>query len=331
MLLDCDESNACKLHFPSPKWLEPCPVAALRTSRGFSLLPMTHAADGPRLWSVPLARTLAAYKDQMQGVGYTLVSIETDALRDPAIIGVEVDVRVNGVPVLEDGLAAALRPVPHDPAQPLRHSYALESLDFEGAQAGCEAVVLALRPRLADGKTGKPLSATLPYVALRNAPGKQLPFSQGTFAWSAKYVVPAAEWSHEAFITSVSYSTAGGNAAAATARERAVALKKDFDRLGLTHGGRPLVAVIRPSLTLSGHRLADGLTTGVVQASGQVRFTFAPQDANALGDALLAARKDNAAAQRVIDRDKYIDQVAGTRERQSTPTPEGVCSHVKVP
>ena len=267
----------------------------------------------------------------MQGVGYTLVSIETDALRDPAIIGVEVDVRVNGVPVLEDGLAAALQPVPHDPAKPLRHSYALESLDFEGAQAGCEAIVLTQRPRLADGKTGKPLSATLPYVALRDAPGKQLPFGQGTLAWSAKYVVPVAEWSHEAFITSVSYSTAGGNAAAATARERAAALKKDFDRLGLTHGGRPLVAVIRPPLTLSGHRLAYGPTTGVVQASGQVRFTFSPQDANALGDALLAARKDNAAAQHVIDRDKYVYKVAGTRERQSTPTPEGVCSHVRVP
>jgi len=329
--LDCDESNACKLHFPSPKWLEPCPVEAIRSSRGFSLLPLAHAADAPRRWSVPSAKTLAAYKDRMQGVGYTLVSIETDALRDPAIIGVEVDVRVNGVPVLEDGLAAALRPLPHDPTKPFRHSYALESLDFEGAQAGCEAIVLTLRPRLANGKTGEALSATLPYVALRDAPGKQLPFGQGTLAWSAKYVVPAAEWSHEAFITSVSYATAGGDAAAAAARERAVALKKDFDRLGLTHGGRPLVAVIRPPLTLSGNRLAYGLATGVVQASGQVRFTFSPQDANALGDALLAARKDNAAAQRVIDRDKYIYKVAGTRERQSTPTPEGVCSHVKMP
>jgi hypothetical protein len=329
--LDCDESNSCKLHFPSPRWLEPCPVEEIRTSRAFSLLPLAHAADAVRRWSVPSAKTLAVYKDQMQGVGYTLVSIETDALRDPAIIGVEVDVRVNGVPVLEDGLAAALRPLPNDPSQPFRHSYALESLDFEGAQAGCEAIVLTLRPRLASGRTGEPLSVTLPYVALRDAPGKRVPFGKGTLSWSAKYVVPASEWSHEAFITSVSYSTAGGDAAAAAARERVVALKKDFDRLGLTHRGRPLVAVIRPPLTLSGNQLAYGLTTGVVQPSGQVRFTFSPQDANALGDALLASRKDSAAAQRVINREKYIYRVAGTREREETPTPAGVCSHVKAP
>ena len=77
--LDCDESNSCKLHFPSPKWLEPCPVEEIKTSRAWSLLPLAHAADTARRWSVPSAKTLAVYKDQMQGVGYTLVSIETDA------------------------------------------------------------------------------------------------------------------------------------------------------------------------------------------------------------------------------------------------------------
>jgi hypothetical protein len=116
------------------------------------------------------------------------------------------------------------------------------------------------------------------------------------------------------------------------ARDRAVALKRDFDRLGLTHNGRPLVAVIRPPLTLTADSLAYGLTTGVVQASGQVRFTFSPQEAHALGDALLAARSgNNAAARRVIDGEKYIYKVAGTRERQETPTPSGVCSHVRAP
>ncbi|MGL6109893.1 MAG: toll/interleukin-1 receptor domain-containing protein, partial [Rubrivivax sp.] len=288
--LDCDESNSCKLHFPSPKWLEPCPVEELKTSRSFSLWPLAFAADTQRRWSVPSAKTLAAHKGQMKGVGYTLVSIETDAMRDPAIIGVEVEVRVNGVPVLEDGLPAALRPVPNDPSQPFRHSYALESLDFEGAQAGCEAIVLTLRPRLSSGKTGEAASVTLPYVALRDAPGKSVPFGKGTLTWSAKYVIPASEWSHEAFIGSVTYAASGGDAAAATARARAVALKQAFDRLGLKHASRPLVAVIRPPLTLTGDTLAFGLTAGVVQPSGQVRFTFSPQDANAIGDAMLAAR-----------------------------------------
>ena len=62
-----------------------------------------------------------------------------------------------------------------------------------------------------------------------------------------------------------------------------------------------------------------------------MRFTFSPQEAHALGDALLPARSGNATARRVIDREKYIYKVAGTRERQDTPTPSGVCGHVKAP
>jgi hypothetical protein len=328
--LDCDENNACKLHFPSPKWLEPCPVEATKTTRGFSLLPVAMAADTPRRWSVPSAKTLATYEDRMKGVGYTLFSIETDALSQPGVIGVEVDLRVNGVPVLEDGLAAPLRPVPHDPSRPFRHSFALESLDFEGAQAGCEAIVLSLRPRLANGKAGDAVSITLSYVALRDAPPKSLPFGKGTISWSGRYVIPTTEWSHEAFISSVSYASSDG-AAAAAARQRAVDLKRDFDRLGLSFNGRPLVAVIRPPLTLKSDKLSYGITAGVVQPSGQVRFTFSPQDAQAVADAMLAARYGNAAAQRVINRDKYVYKVAGTRERSETPTPAGLCSHVKAP
>jgi uncharacterized Zn-binding protein involved in type VI secretion len=154
---------------------------------------------------------------------------------------------------------------------------------FEGAQAGCEAIVPSLRRRRANGKTGEALRATLPYVALRDAPAKQVPFGKGTLSGSAKYVAPAAQWCHEAFIASVAGSTSGGDAAAAAAIKRAVALKRDFDRLGPTHQGQPLVAVIGPPLTLSGDKLACGLTTGVWQASGQLRFTFLPHDANALG------------------------------------------------
>jgi len=175
------------------------------------------------------------------------------------------------------------------------------------------------------------LRATLPYVALRDAPQKSVPFGTGRLTWSARYVVPAVEWSHEAFIASISFAASGGEAAAAAARERVVALKRDFDRLALTYQGRPLVGVIRPPLTLSGDMLAYGLTTGVVQPSGQVRFTFSPQEANAIADTLLAARRSSPAAQRVINREKYIYKVAGTPERRESPTPPGTCNHVKAP
>ena len=38
------------------------------------------------------------------------------AFRDPSVSGVEVEVRVNGVPIREDGLAPGQRPVPNDKA-----------------------------------------------------------------------------------------------------------------------------------------------------------------------------------------------------------------------
>lgn len=328
--LDCEANAGCRLHVPSPRWLEPyaCPDDTPRkvSAGGFGLIAAAHAAGAQRRWAVPSVETLIAHQDTMKGVGYTLFTIETDALREPGTIGVEVDVRVNGTPVLEDGLEAALRPVPHDPTRPLRHRFALQSLNFEGAQGGCEAIELTLHPRRAGGARGEPVGAVLSYVALRDAPAQTLRLGSGSLNWSARYVVPADEWSHEAFITSVPYSTAGGAAAAAAARQKAEALKRAFDLLGIRHQGQPVVAVIRPPLTLSGKMLAYGLTAGVVQPGGQVRFTFSPAQADAIGDLLLASRASLPAARPVISPAKYIYRVAGTRERRETPTPAGICA-----
>ena len=325
--LDCKADSACQLHVPSPHWLELCPAEARKITRALGFFGVAHAAVGERRWAVPSAETLAAHKDELKGVGYTLFTVETDALQDPALIGVEVDVHVNGTPVLEDGLAAPLRPVPYDPSRPFRHVFALQSLDFEGAQGGCEAIVLTLRGRAAGGTRSEPLSATLPYVALRDASVQTLTLGKGRLSWSAKYVVPEDEWSHEAFITSVTYSTTGGETAATAARQRAEALKREFDRLGIRHQGKPVVAVIRPPLTQTGQTLAYGLTSGVVQPSGQVRFTFSSAEANAIGDLLFASR-GSPAARRVINPEKYIYKVAGTSQRRETPTPPGLCKHV---
>lgn len=331
MHLDCTEAASCTLHDPSPKWLEVCVAAPKKTaSRGFGWLPEAVAAEAPRRWSVPSAQTLAAHKERLSGVGYTLFSVETDAFRDPAVIGVEVGIRVNGLQVDEDGLTPELRPVPNVAGKPFTHRFALESLDFEGAHAGCEAIVLTLTPRLAGGKTGEPLVATLPYVALRDKAKEAVPLGgKGTLAWEARYVIPPDEWSHEAFITSVTYSTAGGDEVAAAAREKAGALKAAFDKFELSYKGRPLVAVIRPPLTQTGTQLSYGLAAGVVQPSGQVRFTFSNADASAIGKALLDARAATPGAQRVIDRKEYIYKAAGNPARQGTPTPPGVCRHVK--
>ncbi len=329
--LDCAESGMCEMHFPSPKWLEACALDKPKvSSRGFGLLSSAWAAENERRWTVPSAQTLDAHKDRLQGVGYTLFETSTGAFRDPKVIGVEVDIRVNGVPIHEDGLAPALRPVPNDPERDFNYRFALESLDFEGAEAGCEAITVALRPRFADGKgAGETLRATLAYVALRDSTAATVPLGSSTLNWQARYVVPPDEWSHEAFITSVIFPKSGGEAAAQAARERSVALKRSFDRLALRFEGRPLVAVIRPPLTDSAGTLAYGLTAGLVQPSGQVRFTFSSSQANAIGDQLHKVRGTDREAASVIDREKFIYRIAGNRERRETPTPVGVCKHVK--
>ena len=231
-------------------------------------------------------------------MGYTLFTIETDAFRDSALIGVEVDIRVNGVAIHEDGLPPEQRPVPATGSTPFRHRFALESLDFQGADGGCEAIALTLTPRYAEGSQKEAAArATL-------------------------------EWSHEAFITFVSYAAGGDDRAASAARERAAGLKRAFDALRLVYDGRPLVAVIRPPLTLAGNTLAYGLAAGVVQPSGQVRITFSHEAASALAEALLRERASHAAAKGVIDATRYVYRVAGTKERRETPTPAGVCRHV---
>lgn len=326
--LDCTAAGTCKMHFPSPAWLEMCPVEAPKTSLGFSLFPLAHAAE-PRRWAVPSAKTLRAHQGQRKGVGYTLIDIETDVFMNAAVRGVEVEVLVNGTPVMEDGLLPAQRPVPNNPTQPFRHAYALESLDFQGARAGCEAITLTLRARGEKGPLpGATHTATLAYVALRDKPTTTVPFGTGRLTWTANYVVPDAEWSHEAFIASMTYLQSAGEAAAEATRKQAVDLKQRFDKLGVLYGGQPLVAVIRPPLTLSADKLAYGITAGVVQPSGQVRFTFSYAEAKAIAQAMLDWRAAHANARGIINAASYIYRVAGNAEREKTTTPSGVCRHV---
>ncbi len=327
--LDCTAAGTCKMHFPSPAWLEICPLDAPKTTLGFSLFPLAQAAEPPR-WAVPSAKTLRAHQGQRKGVGYTLIDIETDVFMNAAVRGVEVEVLVNGTPVLEDGLLPAQRPVPNDPAKPFTHSYALESLDFQGALAGCEAITLILRARGDKGPLpGATHSATLRYVALRDKPATTLPFGPGQLTWRADYVVPEAEWSHEAFIASLSYLQSAGAGAAAATRAQAVDLKQRFDKLRVLHDGQALVAVIRPPLSLTADKLAYGITAGVVQPSGQVRFTFSDAQARAIAQSMLDWRARSAAARSIINASPYIYRVAGNAERAKTATPAGVCQHVK--
>ena len=161
-MFDCSEGNACQPGAMATGWLAICPKsgealppATVRPSRyaAFLLAP-AQAADPERRWVVPSLETLAG--QNAEGVGYTVFTLSTSAFRKPEALGVEVDVRVNGTRVEQDGLPPAMRPVANDPTQPFTHSFALQSLDFQGLNGGCDDIAVGLTPLYAQRCKGEP-------------------------------------------------------------------------------------------------------------------------------------------------------------------------------
>ena len=123
------------------------------------------------------------------------------------ISGVEVDVRVNSVPVREDDLPAELRPVANNPQARFIHSFALQTLDLEGAHGGCDRIDVALRPLPAEGRKGEAQASMLTYVALRDVAPRTQRLGDAELKWSAAYITPQREWRHIAEVHSYIYST----------------------------------------------------------------------------------------------------------------------------
>lgn len=328
-LFECVEGKSCRPSTRATGWLQGCPAAAAGkvfylpqgTLQPVAYEPgLTRVADvEPALfWRTPSLQSLA--ERNSEGVGYTVFTIETDRFKTQNITSVEVDVRVNGVSVREDGLPAALRAVGNDPAVPFFHTFALQTLDFEGADKGCDRIELRLKPIMENGRSGAEQIATLRYVALRDVANRSQPFGDSMLRWSASYITPRREWRHLAELHSYVYPSAD-----AAARERmavgAVEDKRWLDGLGLIYQGKKVVGVVRPPRTIqSDGTAAFGLAAGLVQETGQVRFTFSESDAGALSRFMIDQRRRDQKAARVIDPNPYIFQAIG-----GSRTVPGVC------
>jgi hypothetical protein len=328
-LFDCPEGKVCRPSARATGWLQICPAqpgarpAAILPSfvraayAAGAEQPSAPAAAAP-YWSVPSLEALA--QRNVEGVGYTVFTVETDAFRRPDITGVAVDVRVNGVPVREDGLLPELRPVANEPQSRFTHRFALQTLDFEGAQGGCDRIDIGLRPLLADGRKGDALTSTLTYVALRDVAPRAQRLGDAELKWSAAYITPQREWRHIAEVHSYIYSTRDA-ATQERAVEQAQADKRWLDGQALTYNGQKLVGVIRPPRTVKPDGTAAyGLGAGLIQENGQVRFTFSEGDARKLAAFMIAQRNRGADAARIIHREPYIFQAVG-----GSYTAGGVC------
>ncbi len=330
-LFDCAEGKACRPSQRSTGWLSACPQPSPAT-KGWTApflggtvyaasrdQPDTTAPVSP-YWSVPSLRALT--EGEAEGVGYTVFTLETDSFRKTDIRGVEVEVRVNGVAVREDGLTADLRPVANDPNGLFVHRFALQTLDFEGAQGGCDRIDIGLRPLMADGRKGDPLKSTLTYVALRDIAPRSQRLGDGNLKWSAAYITPIREWRNIAEINSYTYRTSDP-AMHRSMVEQVQSDKSWLDKQGLTYEGQKIVGVIRPPRTVKPDgSAAYGLAAGLIQENGQVRFTFSDGDARKLAAFMIAQRSRGKVFARIIHNQEFIFQALG-----GSHTAGGVCEN----
>lgn len=324
-IFECTEGDVCKSGALGTGWLATCPKsgdaappAHIKPSRYAAfLLARAQAAAVERRWVVPSLETLTG--QNAEGVGYTVFTLSTSAFRKSEALGVEIDVRVNGTHVEEDGLPPAMRPVANDPTQPFTHSFALQSLDFRGLHGGCDEILVGLTPIYPGGRKGESRPVTLTYAALRDVEERKVPFGGDVLTWRASYITPVREWRFYPIVHSYIYAVNDPNQAAAAASS-AEADRRWLDEQEFSYEGKRVVGVVRPPRTVQPNGTAAyGLAAGLLQPSGQIRFTFPQDDARSLSDFMVNQRRGSR-ANRVIETDKYIFQAVGGYR-----TVKGVC------
>jgi hypothetical protein len=324
---DCEEQVGCRPGFSSTRVLSPCPPQRASLDQAPRLLQAAYAADsdtGGDHWIVRSAESLLRNPQTSQG--FSIVSFRTAAFQDPDVIGVQVEVRVDGVLLEEDGVSPAERPVPNDPASSFKYSFAVEALDLDGRYAGCDAIELRLTPLRRGGGTGPAQTVTLPYIPLRDSAPREERLGDRSLTWSALYFRPAPEWRNEAFVGSVQYAPGQGEAAEARARHAVEAVKAWIGARHLSLDGQPVIGVIRPPLVADARGLvAYGVALGVIDADHQVRFTFPVETASRIHELVRARRGESGGAQ-FIRNEKYIRATRPNHE--GSHRIEGICTEV---
>jgi hypothetical protein len=324
-LFDCEEGKVCRPGRMTTGWLAGCGGTTGELGPNFSApfrpvayqLLQTAATTETRRWIAPSLEALTQRK--MEGVGYTVFTVETDAFRRLEVIGVELDIRVNGTPVEENGLPPAMRPIANDANRTFNYVFALQSLNFQGAQGGCDDVAIGLTPLLAGDRKGQRVGTHLSYAALRDVEPRKERLGQSSLIWRASYITPIREWRHIPIVHSYIYPVEDA-ARRAKATADAEADKKWLDEQRYAYDDRPVVGVLRPPRTIQRDGTAAfGLGVGLVQDNGQIRFTFPENEARQIS-AFLISRRAGRDADRVIAPEPYVFQAVGGAR-----TVPGVC------
>lgn len=316
--LDCDEATGqCKLKKPDdPGWVDFCPPmrGAALTLPG--LVPAAFAADlAATVWNAPSLETLSARTD-LRGVGYTKFEIIGPALPGEKIDAVVLGLKVNGTPVLIDGVDPEYRAMPYDPAKGLDVAFALQNLDFAGVNSGCDTIEASIQP-VADGKiAGAPIVLKRPYVALRNAESVTVQADEQEFTWTGTYVTPQDAYDYAVIVNSVELSDLSSEAQLNAARQQENAAKQQVDRMNLTFQGMRVVGVVRPPLS----KPSFGTALGIVEPSGQIRFTFDQDTAKAFKASAIADAARIPGGSKVVQKDAYVYPY-----NKKIDAPKGIC------
>lgn len=306
--LDCVEGKRCMVSPQDVGWARPCDVqTGTAAASRWSLLPAAMAAPAPeRAWAVPSLQTLR----DAGGAGahaYSEVHLQSDPIGGAAGANRVIwSVRINGNPLLVDGLPADASSSPFDAARGLDLRFGLENLDASGQHGGFENLEISLR--FMDGsRVVLDDHVKLRYVALRPLPISVVKAKGGwQVRWTAKYRSGSLDDKYQVFLES---SPAPDGLRLSQQRFSDAHLAVDMGGRKLT-----LVAVLRPPWEENPNH---GLNAGFELPNGQIKFSFDDTSSRAMCQALLriAASKSNLVRadvyRRTLDGTKKVDRCDG--------------------
>lgn len=163
-------------------------------------------------------------------------------------------------------------------------------------------------------------SVKLSYAALRDVEERRVPFAGDVLTWRASYITPPREWRYYPIVHSYIYHVDDSDqatAAAATAETD----RRWLDEQGFSYEGQRVLGVVRPPRTVQPDGTAAfGLAAGLLQPTGQIRFTFPEADARSISNFMIKQRERSDQASRVITAEQYVFQAIGGYR-----TVKGVC------
>ena len=323
------EEGRCEHDTLSPRWFDQCTAASNKTSLApqnqssmlsdfFTVSSAAFAQNTvSEVWHVPSLETLQARADVF-GQGYTQFTIASKMPANVDADGYFVSLTVNGQAVHIDGMPPSFMTEPLKAGANIDFNFALQNLNFSGVDAGCDTITAALQ-FVKNGKlVGEPVRFRRSYVALRDARVKTMQWGDNTLTWTGKFVRAPRQYDNEFFAQSIvipgGLSKLKNTAKIARAQASITEMKARFDNLNLKFAGNRLVAVIRPPLTQTSY----GLAVGMVEPTGQIRFTFKYTEAKELRDQIMDQRSDPR-IRRAVDKGAFIYSVRGNEAFMKSP------------